>query len=145
MQHTLECILTKPCLWNNTSLAFAALCFLHSGDSHLTRLDYCNATFAGVANEQIVHIQKIQNLNNTVQLLLKKLKRAHVTPLFKELHWLPVKYCIQYKLAALTFCHFDITLPLYLSSSLCTYQPLCSLHSSTEQLLKIHTDKLENQ
>ena len=55
----------------------------------------------------------------------------------KELHWLPVKYRIQYKLATLAFRHFDSTLPPYLSSSLCTYQPSRFLCSSTERLLKI--------
>ena len=64
-----------------------------------SRLDYCNATFAGVADEQIARVQKIRD--NAARLILKKLKRDHVTPLLKELHWLPVKYRIQYKLATL--------------------------------------------
>ena len=64
-----------------------------------SRLDYCNATFAGVADEQIARIQKIHN--NAARLILKKPKHDHVTPLLKELHWLPVKYRIQYKLATL--------------------------------------------
>ena len=100
-----------------------------------SRLDYCNTTFAGVADEQIARIQKIQN--KAAQLILKKAKHDHVTPLLKELHWLPVKYRIQYKLATLAFHHFDGTLPPYLSSSLCTYQPSRSHRSSTERLLKI--------
>ena len=66
-----------------------------------SRLDYCNATFAGVADEQITRIQKIQN--NAARLILKRSKRDHVTPLLKELHWLPVKYRIQYKLATSRF------------------------------------------
>ena len=78
-----------------------------------SRLDYCNATFAGVADEQIARIQKIQS--KAARLILKKSKRDHVTPLLKELHWLPVKYRIQYKFAT-----------PYLSS-LCTYQPSRSL------------------
>ena len=44
-----------------------------------SRLDYCNATFARVADEQTAHIQKIQN--NAARLILKKSKRGHVTPL----------------------------------------------------------------
>ena len=100
-----------------------------------SRLDYCNAMFAGVANEQIAHIEKIQN--NATQLILKKSNCDHVTLLLKELHWLPVKYCIQYKLTTLVFRHFDDTLPPYLSSSLCTYQP-------SERLLKIFKNKPEN-
>ena len=37
-----------------------------------SRLDYCSATFAGVAGEQIAHIQKIQN--NAARLILKKIE-----------------------------------------------------------------------
>ena len=55
-----------------------------------SRLDYCNATFTGVADEQIAHLQKIQN--NTTRLILKKSKRVHVTPLLKEFCWLLVKH-----------------------------------------------------
>ena len=105
-----------------------------------SRLDYCNATFAGVANEQIACIQKIQH--NTAWLILKNSKRDHVTTLLKERNWLPVKYRIQYKLVTLAFHHFDGTLPPYLSS-LCTYQPSRSLRSSTERLLKIPKTNLK--
>ena len=73
----------------------------------------------------------------------KKSKRDHVTPLFKELHWLAVKYRIQYKLSKLAFRHFDGTFPPYLFSSLCTYQPSRSLRSSTERLLKIQKTNLK--
>ena len=94
-----------------------------------SRLDYCNATFAGVADEQIARIRKIQSKRRRAH--LEKSKCDHVTPLLEELHWLPVKYRIQYKLATLAFRHFDGTLPPYLSSSLCTYRPSRSLRSST--------------
>ena len=109
--------------------------------SMITSRLYCNATFAGVADEQIAHLQEIQN--NTTRLILKKSKRDHVTLFLKELHWLPVKYCIQYKLTMLAFRHFNSTLPPYLSSSLCTYQPSCSLRSLTERLLKIPKTNLK--
>ena len=83
----------------------------------------------------MARMQKIQN--NAARLILKTLKHDHVTPLLKELNWLPVKYCIQYKLATFAFRHFDGTLPPYLSSSLCTNQPPRSFRSSTERLLNI--------
>ena len=105
-----------------------------------SRLDYYNASFACVADEQISRIQKTQN--NAARLILKQSKRDHVTTLLKELHWFPVKYRIQYKLVTLAFRHFDGTLPPYLSS-LCTYQPSRSLRSSTERLLKIPKTNLK--
>ena len=120
---------------SNSSIEKLVLSMITSG------LDYCNATFAGVADEQISRMQKIQN--NAARLILKKSKRDHVTPLLKELHWLPVKYCIQYKLTTLTFRRFHGTLPPYLSSSLCTYQPSRSLRSSTDRLLKISKTNLK--
>ena len=55
-------------------------------------------------------------------------------PSFLELHWLPVKYRIEYKIATFTFRHFKNTLPPYLSSLLSAYEPSCSLRSSNEWL-----------
>ena len=68
---------------------------------------------------------------------MKKRRRDHVTPLLKELHWLPIKFRCQYKIATLVYRHFEGSLPPYLSSSLCTYEPSRSLRSSNEKLLNI--------
>ena len=57
--------------------------------------------------------------------------------LLNELHWLPVKFRCEYKIATLAYRHFDGILPSYLSASLCTYQTSRTLRSSNEKLLKI--------
>ena len=57
----------------------------------------------------------------------EKRKQDHVTPLLKELHWLPVKFRGQYKIATLAFCHFEGALPPYFSSSLYTHPGLSDL------------------
>ena len=101
----------------------------------LSRLDYCNAILAGLPSEDIARLQRIQN--NAARLVFKKPRRNHVTPLLIELHWLPVKYRIQYKLATLAFRRFEDTLPLYLSSLLNIYQPSRTLRSSNEKLLSV--------
>ena len=101
----------------------------------ISRLDYCNSVFIGLPADQIARLQRVQN--NAARLVLKKRRRDHVTPLLKELHWLPVKFRCQYKIATLAYRHFDGSLPPYLSSSLCTYEPSRSLRSSNEKLLKI--------
>ena len=117
--------------------ASAALHFLHSGESPLSvrssqtvpqkaRCVYDHLTI-GLLQCYVRKCSRWINHSHTkdpkyaARLILKKSKRDHVTSLLKELHWLPVKYRIQYKLATLALRHFDGTLPPYLSSSLCTY------------------------
>ena len=75
---------------------------------------------------------------------MQKRKRDHVTPLLKELHWLPIPFRIQFKLATLAFRHFDNSLPLYLSQQLTTYQSSRNLRSSSEKLLKIPRTNLKS-
>ena len=46
-------------------------------------------------------------------------KYDHVTPLLKELHWLPITARIQYKIASLVFkCQHDDDFPLYIKQLL---------------------------
>ena len=109
----------------------------------ISRLDYCNSVFIGLPADQIAQLQRVQN--NAARLVLRKRRRDHVTPLLKELHWLPVKFRCQYKIATLAYRHFDGSLPPYhLSSSLCTYEPSRSLRSSNEKLLKIPKRNLKS-
>ena len=84
-----------------------------------SHLDYCNSVLAGLPAEQIGRLQRIQN--SAAQLVRKKRKRGHITPLLKELHWLPVKFRCEYKIPTHAY-HFNGTLPSYLSASLCMYQ-----------------------
>ena len=108
----------------------------------ISRLDYCNSVFIGLPADQIARLQRVQN--NAARLVLKKRRRDHVTPLLEELHWLPVKFRCQYKIATLAYRHFDGSLPPYLSSSLCTYEPSRFLRSSNEKLLKIPKRNLKS-
>jgi len=106
-----------------------------------SRLDFCNSTLSGITNDQLNRLQRIQNC--AARVIFKKKKYDHITPILKELHWLPLEYRIQFKLAVLAYRHFDGTLPPYLSRVLSTYQPSRSLRSSSEKLLKIPRTNLK--
>ncbi len=54
----------------------------------LSRLDYCNALLAGLPASSIKPLQFIQNA--AARLFFNEPKRTHVTPLFINLHWLPI-------------------------------------------------------
>ena len=109
----------------------------------LSRLDYCNATLAGLPATHIARLQRIQN--NAARLVLQKSKRQHVTPLLKQLHWLPIQTRIDYKLATLAFRHFDGSLPQYLSLQGWIYinRP-DRLRSSNDRLLRVPRWKLKS-
>ena len=101
----------------------------------LSRLDYCNSTFAGITDEQFTRLQRVQNA--AARLVLSKRKRDHVTPLLRELHWLPVKARCHYKLAVLAYRHFDGSLAPSLSAALTTRTTTRTLRSSHERLLVV--------
>ena len=62
---------------------------------------------------------------------------APVTGMLRELHWLPVKQRITYKIASIIYrtCHFSQ--PVYLRDLLINFQPARTLRSSHSHLLVV--------
>ena len=53
-------------------------------------LDYCNSLFRGLS---CFNQHKLQSIQNTIaRIVTNHRKYAQVTPILKQLHWLPVKY-----------------------------------------------------
>ncbi len=67
----------------------------------ISKLDYCNALLAGLPSCTIKPLQMIQNA--AALLVFSEPKRAHVTPLFISLHWLPVAARIKFKTRMLAY------------------------------------------
>ena len=101
----------------------------------LSRIDYCNSLLSGLPAEELARLQMI--LHNAARVIFRQSKRDHVTPLLCKLHWLPVKFRIDYKIATFAYRRFDGSLPPYLSSLLHIYTPSRSLRSSSEKLLRV--------
>ncbi len=95
----------------------------------LSRLDYCNAFLAGLLSCTIKPLQMIQNA--AAGLVFSEPKRAHVTPLFISLHWLPVAACIKFKMVA--YRTATGSAPSYFHSLLRIYIPSRSLRSASER------------
>ena len=65
------------------------------------RIDYCNGLLFGLPS---FHLLKLQRLQNAAARLISNVPRySHITPVLCSLHWLPVKFRIDFKILLLTF------------------------------------------
>ncbi len=94
----------------------------------ISRLDYCNALLAGLPSNPIKPLKIIQNA--AARLVFNEPKRAHVTPLFISLHWLPFAAHIQFKTLMLAYRTTTGSAPAYFHSLLQIYIPSRSLRSA---------------
>ena len=78
-----------------------------------SHIDYCNSLLCDIPQYQLNKFQRIQNM--AAKLIFQQPKFSHVTPLLKELHWLPVKYRIRFKLLLLTFKGIHKIAPVYIT------------------------------
>ena len=67
----------------------------------------------------------------------------HVTPCLIDLHWLPVKFRVDFKIAVLTFKCLNGLAPKYLSELIELYVPQRQLRSSSLNLLKSKVTKFK--
>ena len=94
----------------------------------LSRLDYCTSLFFGLPVTLLDRLQRAQN--NAARIVLRKRKFDHATPLLRQLHWLPIRARIQYKIAVLCYRSLHGLAPSYISELLISYKPSRSLRSA---------------
>ena len=100
-----------------------------------SNLDYCNSLLYGTSCDVIDKLQKLQNA--AAKVICGARKYDHVTPLLKDLHWLPVKFRINFKIALLTYKCLKGDAPKYLSDLLKANNPQRVLRSSERSDLRI--------
>ena len=84
-----------------------------------SRLDNCNAVLFGLPDYLIKRLQYV--LNAAARLVSLTNKYDHITPVRKQLHWLPVKERINFKILLTTFKALHGINPLYLCELISPY------------------------
>ena len=78
-----------------------------------SKIDYCNSLLYGLPEYQLNKLQRVQNM--CARLICNESKYCHITPLLADLHWLPVKFRIEFKILLIVFKIFRGLAPSYLS------------------------------
>ena len=97
------------------------------------RLDYCNSIYYGLPNCQLKKLQSV--INRAARLIRGLPPYERITPVLIDLHWLPIKARIVYKICVLTFQALRFGKPNYMRELLKDFQPetTMTLRHSVEQ------------
>ena len=86
-----------------------------------TRMDYCNSLLFGTT---LRNLSKLQRVQNTLARVVSGRRRFdHLSPVFADFHWLPVRERIDFKIGYMTFKTLISKQPTYLADLLIPYVP----------------------
>jgi len=101
------------------------------------RLDWCNSLLYGVPENLL---RKLQSVQNAAARLLTSARRCdYITPLLRQLHWLPVQRRVKFKIACLVHQSLASLAPTYVTTDIHLVseygrRPMCS---STDRTLTV--------
>ena len=92
------------------------------------KFDHCKSLYYNFPVCSVKRLQVVQNA--LARVVVPSVKRSHhISPTLRQLHWLPIKQRIDYKIASLTFKTLHFNQPSYLADLLVTETPSRSLRS----------------
>ena len=98
-----------------------------------SRLDLNNALLTGIAGDTVTKLQSVHNI--AARVITRTHVRDHITPILMDLHWLPVRWRIHYKVLLQVYKAQHGLAPNYISEPLQPCQPSRALRSATDSHL----------
>ena len=81
----------------------------------ISRVDYGNALLYGIPDRLLHRLEMIQHSAARIIMCIKRHDRQSITAVLQNLHWLPVKWRINYKIVVLVFRALHGLAPAYVS------------------------------
>ena len=100
-----------------------------------SKLDYCNFLLNEIPTKDLQKLQRVQNC--LARVVTKAPRFSRSIPLLKSLHWLPIKFRIQFKICTFVFRCLNDGQPSYLSSLLFSADSVKHLRSNNTNKLKV--------
>ena len=94
-----------------------------------SQLDLNNALLTGTVGDTVSKLQKVQNI--AVQ-VVTHMRGNHITPVLKDLHWMPVPWRIKYKVLLQAYKAQHGLAPTYISEHLHPHHPSRAPRSATD-------------
>ncbi len=108
------------------------------------KLGVCfNLFYVGLDQSSLQRLQLVQNA--AARLLTGTKKYEYITPVLASLHWLPVRFRIEFKILLNVFKILHGLAPAYLSELLHVHTPVRALRSSNQVLLDVPRARLKNK
>ena len=102
----------------------------------LSHLDYCNSLLYGLPASTLKRIQRIQN--RAAKIVLQRSRHDSRKRALYDLHWLPINYRIEYKIALLVFKCLHGAAPKYLVNLISLRDHVCVIRSTSQgSILKV--------
>jgi hypothetical protein len=82
----------------------------------MSHLDYCNSLLFGIPQYQYQCLQRV--LNAAARMICFTPRIAHITPVVMHLHWLPITFRVDFKIALLVYKALNGMAPQYIADLL---------------------------
>ena len=105
-----------------------------------SRLDYCNSLFLSLTDFELRRLQ-----NSVCRVVTRSSIFSHITHQLTKLHWLPVRYRVQFKIGLITYKILNQGQPVYLRELIHPYTSFRNTRRSTPKLKFLHTPTFDRR